>query len=624
MRSNEKILLAVAGWCALSLLLHHLLSVRTALPALDALHPYLLFTATLCGMLWARNRFHRLAEEEQRDQTAADKTDSTLFRADDPAIDPLSFVHARAQFEKWFIPFLAPLLAVTLAFWAWRLQQAGVRADAHPDQRLFGAALLLGQGFLLFLLGRFFLGLSQSADHRLMRGPANLLLLSALLTALTGVGALVAHLGWPPADRLVRWIAIGYLWVLSTELALNTIAFLYRPNRPDTAVTTYESRLTSLLTDPRSWTTGLAQTLDYQFGFHVSDTGFYRFLRRALLPLAAVQILLLYALSTLVVLGPEEEAILERLGNPYTETGAPRLLTSGIHLKWPWPFDTVRRYPARRVLTTHIGFQPHPDAPRPPLMLWTVPHYQSEDQFVVASRDDHIGTDDQDAAVPVNFISVNLGIEYRITNLFDYVYAHRDTDELLRLIATRALTRELAGRDLIDLLGAERQQAADNLRTVIQKQADAHALGLEILFLGLHGAHPPIPVSPAFENVIGSLEQRETAILEARAYRNRVLPLATAEGDALVWEARADQARRTNAAAADAAVFRTRQTLATDLPRVYPARLHLDALSRALGPLRKYVVVASPDLEVITLNFEDRMRPELFDFGPGGMEDRFL
>lgn len=625
---NEKLLLTSLVLVLLGIVIDALLWSRTQLHTLHALYPYLTLNAILCAVLWARLRFKRLAEEEIRDQASleAKQKGGSLFQREEQDLDPISFVHARAQFEKWFIPSLAPILALIMGYWGWRLYPPiGTLFDA-PMQRFFAAAVLFGQSFVLFLFGRFFLGLGRLPTDRLLRGAGTALLLSSLASSLSAIAAMIAELAWEPADLWMRRILAAYLWVLAAEYVINTIAYLYRPKRKGEAVTTYESRITALLTDPQTWTHSLAQTLDYQFGFQVSETGFYRFVRRALLPLLFVQALLLYGLSAIVVLGPEEEAILERFGDPFDTAGEPRQLSSGIHFKWPWPFETARRHPVRRILSTHVGFEKDPDDPRPPLMLWTQPHYLSEDSFIVASRDLMSANldDEDDAAVPVNFITVNIGIEYKITDLYQYIYVNSDADSLLQLAAHRAVTRELAGRDLIELLGPQRKEAGDQIFVALQAAADELKLGVEILFLGLHGTHPPIPVSPAFEAVIGSLEERETSILEANAYQNRTLPLAAAEADELTWRAQADRARQTDFAAAEAELFQTRLAIHNELPRVYTSRLYLETLERALAPVRKYIVATSPDLEVLILNLEERMRPELFDFSPGMMEERFL
>ena len=62
----------------------------------------------------------------------------------------------------------------------------------------------------------------------------------------------------------------------------------------------YESRLVGLLGQPEGLITTAAQALDYQFGFKVSETWFYRFFERALGWLLLLQVAALL-LSTCVV-----------------------------------------------------------------------------------------------------------------------------------------------------------------------------------------------------------------------------------------------------------------------------------------------------------------------------------
>ena len=67
------------------------------------------------------------------------------------------------------------------------------------------------------------------------------------------------------------------------------------------------------------------------------------------------------------------------------------------------------------------------------------------------------------------------------------------------------------------------QQAAQNLIARIQKRADENGLGVEIVFLGLQGFHPPPKVAEDYEKVIGSVQKKQALILNAMAERNRSL-----------------------------------------------------------------------------------------------------
>jgi membrane protease subunit HflK len=246
-------------------------------------------------------------------------------------------------------------------------------------------------------------------------------------------------------------------------------------------------------------------------------------------------------------------------------------------------------------------------------VLWTRPHYAEEDLFLLASREQEAAGPESDAAAPVNLLSFNIPIEYRIADARRFAYGFADPAATLRALAYRTLARVLAARDLVHVLGSDRMETAGELRAALQAEAERLGLGVDIVFVGLPGVHPPVAIADAFEDVVGSLEAREAKILEARAYRNRRLPVAEAEARRLVFEAEAYRARRSLTARAEAEQFLHRKTAADRAPAVFRNWYYLQTLREALRGVRAYVIAADPSAEVIQLNFEERAPATLFD-----------
>ncbi len=612
---REKTLVAASVLSAVCAGINALLAQRTHLPALAATLPYLVFALVVSLVVLFRERLARLADEEKRDREIErkERPDSALFQSSETGIEPFSIARTRDLFERFAVPAVAPLLAIAGAFWAWRLLRGLALPADVPAYRLLAAAFLAFEAFLLFLFSRYLLGMGRHAASRLLRGPGILLGVACLALLATALAAVAAEMAFPPADRIAARVLIALLALLAVESAFNAIAGFYQPRRPGAPGTAYESRLGRLLSDPASWARSVAQTLDYQFGFNVSETWFFRFLEKALVPLVLFQLLVLYALSSLVFIGPDEEGILERFGRPRENAWR---LESGFHAKWPWPFETVRRYPAKRVLTLRVGFKDDGHGTQPATMLWTVPHFEEEDLFLVASRADAASAGGGPATVPVSLLAMNVPVEYRITNIHQYAYNHAAPTKVLEQLVYRSLCMETVSRDLFDIMGAGQLDTARALRNRIQADADRLGLGLHILFVGLHGVHPPVAVADAFESVVGALESREAAILTARAYTNHVLPIAAANSDKAVQEARAYAARRALVASAEADRFLRQLATYKKSPRVFRTRTYLTALRDALAGTRKYIVAATVPYEVIQLNLEEKLNPDLFDVGP--------
>ena len=596
-KRNERIAILAALVAGVWLIADAALASVTQLRVLPALLPYPTVALIIAGIVWSRERFNRRVEEEKRDATlaATERVSGSVF---EPAEgdEPFSIAQTRQQFERFLVPAIAPVLAIGLGLWTWFLYRQLQLPAAVTEQRLLAAAFLAGEAFSTYLLSRYLLGLKQ-------RGPGIALGVVCIAALLACVATVAGEMGYATADRLATFVLTGFLALLAVESLINFLAELYRPRRRcEEFCRSYESRLGGLLTEPGAWARNVAGALDYQFGFNVSDTWLYRFLENALLPLLLFQIIALYLLSCLVFLAPDETGILEHFGKPVTT------LDSGAHLKWPWPFETVNRFPSKRVLSFRIG-QGATAQKEPSVIVWSVPHVRGEEQFLVASP--RVG----EGAVPVNLVAFNIPVEYRITNIFAFAYHHANAGRLVEQIAYRSLTQEAASRDLFELMGAGQTQVADSLRQRIQTEADRRQLGIEVTFVGLQGVHPPTQVAEAFESVIGALEQKEATILTAHAVAAKTVTLADADGAKVKFEAEGYRSQRTEISAAEAQRFLIQAQTASRSPRVFRANLYLTALTEALSDTRKFIVPAKLAHEVIQIDFTEKLRPELFDLG---------
>jgi regulator of protease activity HflC (stomatin/prohibitin superfamily) len=165
-------------------------------------------------------------------------------------------------------------------------------------------------------------------------------------------------------------------------------------------------------------------------------------------------------------------------------------------------------------------------------------------------------------------------------------------------------------------MSAGRLTAAEQLRTRLQRHAGDLELGVNILFVGLQGIHPPIgnrtaPVAATFEQVVSATHQKQTNILMAQAYAAETLPRAVAEATNLVTQARSEDALKVAIAAAEAGRFTNQIAAWRASPSVYEQKAYLDTLVRAIGPVRKYILAATNTQDVLVLNLEETIRADI-------------
>ena len=401
---------------------------------------------------------------------------------------------------------------------------------------------------------------------------------------------------------------------MAAEMLLTLLLEIYRP-RVKGKITRplYESRVVGLLAQPEILFTTAAQTLDYQFGFNVSETWFFQLLQKNLAYLILAQLAVLFLSTCVVFVDAGEQVVLEHFGKRIDPP-----LTAGAHLKLPWPVDKIYRYRTEQIQTIYVGFTPDTGKDEQNVILWTVAHNQ-EQNFLVANRQtatiqsDNTDTNDTLKAPPVSLITVSIPVQFQITNVMDWAYNNGDPTNLLTDLATREVVHYLAGVDLGDFLSHARLQAADTLQQQIQAEANEYNLGAKILFVGLQDVHPPTTVAGDYEKVVGAYQTYFAKILNAKADAIRTNALAGALAFTTTNVADATREQLEVSAFARAALFTNQIPAFEAAPSVYKQRAYFKAFADATASSRKYILLVTNTQDVIIFDLEDKIRNDLLD-----------
>ena len=561
----------------------------------------------VCAVSWFQMRLEEQERVEQleQDELARAAGRTTLFEGDGE--EAFQARRVRQQFERFFVPGISILLCLIQfggAVWLWRaIDKMPVVAATSPmvAVAIFGLVALV-----LFLLGKYSAGVARLEQHRLLAPQAGYTLLGAYLLGLVIVAMVIVQSGAPAADRILARALCVFLGLLGTETLIRLLLEIYRPRiKGKVGPPLYESRTVSLLSRPEGLVTTLAHALDYQFGFNVSETWFYRFLQKALAWLLLAQLGILLLSTCFVFVNTGEQALLERAGT------FRRLLNPGPHLKAPWPLDRVYRYPTDHLQRFNVGYV-HDEAEEGDhhenkAVLWTVSHYKEELHLLVANREQETATNATKKSPPVSLLSVSIPVQYQITNLQAWAYNHREPAKLLEKLGTREVVRYLVSADAQEVMSSGRFAAAEELRSRIQSTANDLGLGVNILFVGLQDVHPPVKVARSYEAVIGARHKSAATVLSAEAYRVQTNALASAAAFDRKTEAQAQSARMKADVRARAALFTNQVPAFRTAPSVYSLRSYLQALEATAATARKYVLATTNSQDVILLNLEDKI-----------------
>lgn len=575
---------------------------------------FLLLGGLVALVTWFQMRLEAREETEQleMEDLARRRADSSLFA--ESAADAFPARRARLSFERWIVPTFTVLLFIAqCSALYWFYGRITNWVNPHVEDGSLAAASFAALGLVLLLIGLYSGKLARYAGIRLLRAGAAHLVLGGLVSFASAATAIATFAGYPRWDRHVTIAGLVILGLIALETLFALVFEAYRPKvRGREERVLFESRLVGILSQPTGIFSTAAQALDYQFGFKVSDTWFYRFLESAVVWLILAQAGALLLSTTIVVIDPGEQALHERFGRHV------RILDPGLHLKFPWPIDAVERHNTRAVQSFNVGFVPDPDLEKENTVLWTRAHYKVEFNMLVASREQVTTPSDSDQTVPANLLTVSIPVQFVVTNLLEWGYNHAEPARLLEQIANREVVRYLASVDVDTVMSHGRGEAASELRRRIQSESINAQLGTEIIFIGLQDIHPPIGnkeirVAASYEQVIGAEQEKESKILGAEGYANELLPAARASVARTVNQAKADAAVLINDAEGRASRFNHQVTAFRAARDVYPARNYLETLRTALANTRKYVVLPTNTHDVVSIDLTEKIRRDILD-----------
>ncbi|MFP3936968.1 MAG: SPFH domain-containing protein [Phycisphaerae bacterium] len=448
---------------------------------------------------------------------------------------------ARAAFiQKWvFSIFTLLWIAYHAVVGVLVLRSVWQRTTPTIDSPQKAVWLLVPATLIGFLFSRYTTGMSRRAEWRMLRSAGSYLLVCVLAMGAVIISMVAVYQQYPGVDLVVAHVLPAVQLVLAVELVLNFILDMYRPRLPDEQPRpSFESRLFSLAAEPGRVGHSLAEALNYQFGFEVSGTWFYRLVSRAFVPLLLFGVAVLIGISSLVVVRDGQQAVVSRWGRVRFERG---LLEPGLHLKWPWPVDTAQHFDVGSVheVTLGVGAQREPTVIKGrEIYLWTEEHGRREERnFLVAipSRRRQADLATEQPPPPVQIIKLVVVLRYAIDDVLRYGFAFTHAESVLESVAYMEMTNYCARASLDEPIDSEleerpeaimtfgRERAARQLHRRIQARVDEMDLGVRIVEVGITAAHPPQEAAGAFEQYVEAERETEVIRYQAETEANRML-----------------------------------------------------------------------------------------------------
>ena len=282
-------------------------------------------------------------------------------------------------------------------------------------------------------------------------------------------------------------------------------------------------------------------------------------------------LLVMYILSGIYVVQPDERGVVTRFGRVTADDIQP-----GIHYRIPWPVERVFTPQVTSIKRMSVGY-------RIVDRVRGVSPTAREAQFVTGDE---------------NIIEAQMLVQYIVKDPSDYLFAIEEPHWLVRKACESVLTERVAAIGVDEILTTAKLEVETDVKEATQAVLDSYEAGIDIVAAHIQDITPPREVADAFRDVASAREDRNRIIQEANGYANRVIPMARGEGQELIIAARGDSTAFVSRAAGEADRFRSVLAAYGGSRSVSRTRLWLETMETVLATVKKYVVDPDGDLDL--------------------------
>ena len=255
----------------------------------------------------------------------------------------------------------------------------------------------------------------------------------------------------------------------------------------------------------------------------------------AIVKVVMVLMVLAFFASGIFQVGPQEKAVILRLGKP-VGVGAKQLLGSGLHWSLPYPIDQVIKIPITEIqqVKSTAGW------------YFMTPEQELTGEDLAAAGPLNPAIDGYALSADTNIVHVQVTLHYRIEDPLiavfgfasdtNFTYGLAGVSNAVQNVLNNALLYSAAHFDEDDILTRNVGGFQDAVRQRVDELIDSEKLGISIDDCVVATA-PPRQLADIFKQVTDASENRNKALLDAHTYADKTLSDAGAQAAAITNQA---------------------------------------------------------------------------------------
>ncbi|GAB4289437.1 MAG: FtsH protease activity modulator HflK [Myxococcota bacterium] len=289
--------------------------------------------------------------------------------------------------------------------------------------------------------------------------------------------------------------------------------------------------------------------------------------RKYLFFIVVAVVVIVGVLSSVYMIGPEQEGVVLRFGKYYETTD------SGLHFKLPFGVDTVYKVPTRSVQKEEFGFRT-----LEPGVKTQYDTRSYEHEALMLTGDLNIG-------------EVEWIVQFRISDSKNYLFKVMEPTQTVRDICESVMRNVIGDKTIDTVLLEGRQDIQTEVQNQLQEILDKYESGIKIVTVQLQNVTPPDPVKPSYNDVNKAIQDMEKKENEARAEYNREVPKAKGEALREIEKAEGYRLERVNHAEGNAKRFLALYEEYKKAKEVTRRRLYLETLKDIMPRVNNIYIV---------------------------------
>lgn len=310
------------------------------------------------------------------------------------------------------------------------------------------------------------------------------------------------------------------------------------------------------------------------------DPNFMKRMRNIIISVLIVIFILVLVATSVYTVSDRQQAVVLTFGKV---TGLPR--DAGIHFKLPFGIQEVELVNVNEIFKEEIGYRTRSDG--------STERIANEAKMITGD---------------MNIVNVDFFVEYRISDPVKYLFASQNPDQILKNITQSRIRDVISSYNVDQVLTISKAEIQAKIKELIIAELGIYDIGLMLLDIKIQDSTPPNDdVIAAFKSVETARQNMETAINDARAYKNKNIPAAEAERDQFLRNAEFIKQDRINEANKQVAMFEAMFSQYALNPNIHRQRMYYEAIEQVLPGVKLYINTGANDNVSMVLPLDDFM-----------------